>query len=189
MFSSFGEGSEVGFREHVRGGTKGTPCDFFLLFSYLNSPATPFRSWGADSWKYAELQSTLGSYWYFLAEVRWCNLAEVKMCQGLGSPVPRPGLLLFLPGGPVLNASLPFRMALHRPARLPSSPSSSWVTHLLEFQSCRVLEVYNALSAELIAAYSVKISPMLILLKGPWEKKKTQQIWDYTGIPLARRMC
>lgn len=161
----------------------------WFLSLYLNSPATPFLSRGADSWKYAELQSTLGSYWYFLAEVRWCNLAEVKMCQGLGSPVPRPGLLLFLPGGPVLNASLPFRMALHRPARLPSSSSSSWVTHLLEFQSCRVLEVYNALSAELIAAYSVKISPMLILLKGPWEKKKTQQIWDYTGIPLARRMC
>lgn len=44
------------------------------------------------------------------------------MCQGLGSPVPRPGLLSFLPGDPVLNASLPFRMALHRPARLPILP-------------------------------------------------------------------
>lgn len=70
-----------------------------------------------------------------------------------------------------------FRMALRRPAKLPSSHSSSWVTHLLEFQSCRVLEVYDILSAELVAAYSVKISPMLILPKGPWEKKKTQQIW------------
>lgn len=171
MFSSFG-----GRR---RGGVSGSTWEAmwkelrvisFIFISQLPGHSVPFsRCWQL------EIRWTAIHFGKLLIFPNWGSVVWL----GGGENVPRSWVscassrfIIVSTWGPMLNASLTFGTAPHRPARLPSSHSSSWVTHLLEFQSCQKLEVYEVLSAEFTAAYSMKNITYANFTKEPLGKRK-----------------
>lgn len=100
-----------------------------------------------------------------------CDLAQVKMCQGLGSPVPHSGLLQFqdrpargwepvLPGPPKANASqlhITFKMLPHRPRRDHTAILSFGLVIWSKTRESKRFKISN--SAKLKGAYIVENSP------------------------------
>lgn len=144
-----GSGVRLAGGGHATDDIKGDPYDCFLYFSYLNSLAVQFSSWGADSWQYAKLQSTFPKLLIFpnWGLMVWLGLGEnvprswVSCVSSRFVIVPetyRQGLETTLLPGPCkangYQLPMTFRIPLHRPTKGPSSDSFFWAVYLSRWQ-------------------------------------------------------